>query len=89
MRTTALVGSIAGAALAIAIALPSTAAADPASPIARDCHPSYDPCVPINSDVDCLGGGGDGPGYTGRVRVIGPDEYELDDNGDGIGCEPA
>jgi hypothetical protein len=60
--------------------------APPAEP-ADDCHPSYDPCVPIASDVDCEGGSGNGPEYTGRVRVIGPDEYGLDDNGDGIGCE--
>ncbi len=45
------------------------------------------PCVPIASDVDCEGGSGNGPAYTGRVRVIGPDEYGLDDNGDGVGCE--
>jgi outer membrane biosynthesis protein TonB len=51
------------------------------------CHPSYDPCVPIVSDVDCAGGGGNGPVYTGRVRVIGPDEYDLDRDGDGVGCE--
>ncbi|WP_336083568.1 hypothetical protein [Nocardia sp. SSK8] len=87
MRTTALVGSLAGAALAIALALPSAATANPVSPVADNCHPSYDPCVPINSDVDCIGGNGDGPGYSGRVRVIGPDEYELDDDGNGIGCE--
>jgi hypothetical protein len=30
---------------------------------------------------------GDGPVYTGTVRVIGPDEYGLDDDGDGVGCE--
>ncbi|HEX2362633.1 MAG TPA: excalibur calcium-binding domain-containing protein [Jiangellaceae bacterium] len=28
-----------------------------------------------------------GPAYTGRVRVIGPDEYDLDRDGDGVGCE--
>ncbi|MEU2033033.1 hypothetical protein [Nocardia amamiensis] len=51
------------------------------------CHPSYDPCLPMVSDVDCEGGGGDGPVYTGRVRVIGPDEYGLDRDGDGVGCD--
>ena len=61
-------------------------AAPPAEP-ADKCHPSYDPCVPIASDVDCESGSGDGPVYTGMVTVIGPDEYGLDDNGDGIGCE--
>jgi hypothetical protein len=52
-----------------------------------DCHPSYDPCVPFASDVDCQGGSGDGPVYTGTVRVIGFDEYGLDNDGDGVGCE--
>ncbi|HEX7306247.1 hypothetical protein [Lentzea sp.] len=52
------------------------------------CHASYSPCVPITSDVDCEGGTEDGPAYvTGPVRVLGPDVYELDDNGDGVGCE--
>lgn len=55
---------------------------------AQDCHPSYDPCVPIASDVDCAGGSGNGPEYVrGPVRVIGPDVYGLDRDGDGIGCE--
>jgi hypothetical protein len=54
---------------------------------ADDCHPSYDPCVPIASDVDCEGGSGNGPVYTGTVRVIGPDEYDLDRDSDGVGCE--
>jgi len=53
------------------------------------CHPSYDPCVPVASDVDCAGGRGNGPAYTGRVRVIGPDVYELDGDGDGIACDAA
>jgi chaperonin cofactor prefoldin len=53
-----------------------------------DCHPSYTgACVPITSDVDCLGGSGDGPEYVGRVTVVGPDEYGLDADGDGVGCE--
>lgn len=51
------------------------------------CHPSYDPCVPLASDVDCAGGAGNGPAYTGRVQVIGPDEYALDNDGDGTGCD--
>ncbi|MFE6864527.1 hypothetical protein [Nocardia sp. NPDC057668] len=51
------------------------------------CHQSYDPCLPIVSDVDCAGGSGNGPVYTGPVRVIGPDDYDLDRDGDGRGCE--
>jgi hypothetical protein len=45
-------------------------------------------CVPIASDVDCAGGGGNGPAYVqGPVRVIGTDIYDLDRDGDGIGCD--
>ena len=53
------------------------------------CHPSYTgACVPIASDVDCLGGGGNGPAYVrGPVQVVGSDDYGLDRDGDGIGCE--
>ena len=53
------------------------------------CHPSYKgACLPPNAtDVDCAGGKGDGPVYTGRVEVVGPDEYGLDSDGDGDGCE--
>jgi hypothetical protein len=51
------------------------------------CHPSYSPCVPITSDVDCDGGSGNGPAFTGRVQVIGSDVYGLDRDDDGIGCE--
>ncbi|HMN30365.1 MAG TPA: SH3 domain-containing protein [Caldilineaceae bacterium] len=59
-----------------------------ATPTSTNCHKSYDPCVPIASDVDCLGGRGNGPAYVkGPVRVIGPDVYDLDRDGDGIGCE--
>jgi hypothetical protein len=61
--------------------------APPPQPAAGGCHPSYDPCVPFASDVDCAGGSGNGPAYTGQVRVIGPDVYGLDSDGDGIGCE--
>lgn len=51
------------------------------------CHPSYSPCLPIVSDVDCRGGMGNGPAFTGRVTVIGEDVYRLDGDADGIGCE--
>lgn len=60
-----------------------------APPPSNDCHPSYTgACVPANvSDVDCAGGSGNGPFYTGRVNVVGPDVYDLDRDGDGVGCE--
>ncbi len=52
------------------------------------CAPGYSPCVPVASDVDCAGGGGDGPAYVdGPIRVTGSDPYELDRDGDGIACD--
>ncbi len=58
-------------------------------PVAQSpsCNPNYSGCVPNASDVDCAGGSGNGPAYTGRVQVIGVDVYGLDGDGDGIGCE--
>jgi hypothetical protein len=39
-------------------------------------------------DYDCLGGPGDGPYYVqGPIAVGWNDEYDLDRDGDGIGCE--
>lgn len=60
----------------------------PAAP-AQNCHPSYEgACLdPSVSDYDCLGGEGNGPAYTGTVTVVGPDDYDLDRDGDGLGCE--
>lgn len=53
-----------------------------------NCHPSYSGCLRADaSDYDCLGGSGNGPYYTGRVEVIGPDVFGLDRDHDGIGCE--
>ena len=56
----------------------------------KACHPSYaGVCVPIAGDVDCAGGNGNGLVYvSGPVYVIGPDEYGLDRDGDGVACEP-
>ena len=53
------------------------------------CHPSYEgACLDPNaSDCDCAGGSGDGPFYTGPVRVVGPDVFDLDRDNDGLGCE--
>ena len=55
----------------------------------KRCHPSYKgACLDPNaSDYDCLGGSGNGPKYTGRVRVVGPDVFRLDADHDGWGCE--
>jgi hypothetical protein len=56
---------------------------------ASSCDPNYSgKCVPIASDVDCAGGSGNGPAYTsGPVYIIGSDIYDLDRDGNGIGCE--
>jgi len=56
-----------------------------------DCTPGYDPCLPdYGSDYDCAGGTGDGPYYSGNVNVQrGMDIYDLDRDGDGLGCESA
>ena len=55
---------------------------DPEPP--GNCHPSYDPCVPNGPDLDCpdIRAMGLAP-----VDVIGPDEYRLDGDHDGLGCE--
>jgi hypothetical protein len=52
------------------------------------CSPNYSGCVPIASDVDCAGGSGNGPAYaSGPFNVIGYDIYDLDRDGNGVGCE--
>ena len=52
------------------------------------CDPSYKgACLnPAASDYDCAGGSGNGPYYTGPVRVVGPDHFHLDRDGDGYAC---
>ncbi|HET7736883.1 MAG TPA: PASTA domain-containing protein [Nocardioidaceae bacterium] len=52
-----------------------------------NCTPGYTPCLPPASDYDCAGGSGNGPEYTGYVKVTGSDPYDLDADGDGIACE--
>src|SRR5215211_5340011 len=53
-----------------------------------NCTPGYSPCLPPASDYDCAGGSGDGPKYVdGPVRVTGSDPYDLDRDGDGVGCQ--
>jgi len=74
-----------------AAAAPPTPAPTEPAPLAAppgNCDPNYTPCVPIDSDVDCAGSGEDGPSYVvGPVIVIGIDIYQLDDDGDGVGCD--
>jgi hypothetical protein len=49
-----------------------------------NCHPSYSPCLPIVGDLNCpdVRAMGKAP-----VDVIGYDDYRLDGDGDGVGCE--
>jgi hypothetical protein len=62
---------------------------EPKSTSEPSCDPNYaGACVPVASDVDCEGGSGNGPEYVqGPVRVVGTDVYDLDRDGDGIGCD--
>jgi hypothetical protein len=72
-------------AAAVVVALAATAAVVLPAEAQENgqCDPNYDPCVPIASDVDCLGGSGDGPEFVeGPVTVIGEDIYGLDDGGE-------
>jgi micrococcal nuclease len=48
------------------------------------CHPSYDPCLPVVDDLDC---GEVRAIVTGPVTVRGSDDYHLDADGDGTACE--
>lgn len=61
----------------------------PAPPAPSGCDPNYTgDCVPIDSDVDCAAGSGNGPSYVrGPVTVVGSDIYDLDRDGDGIACD--
>ena len=53
------------------------------------CDPNYEgACLnPDSPDYDCRGGSGDGPDYTGPVRSVGSDPFDLDRDGDGLACE--
>jgi hypothetical protein len=70
-----------------------TLAPPPPPPTAApaNCHTSYQgACLIVGiGDYDCAGGSGNGPNYvSGPVYVVGWDEFELDRDGDGVGCEP-
>jgi hypothetical protein len=76
----------------VPVAKPSLGSAPPGAvePEEAECDPNYEgACLDPNaSDYDCEGGDGNGPDYTGEVRVVGVDQFGLDADGDGIGCEP-
>jgi hypothetical protein len=64
-------------------------APEPAKSPGSGCDPNYaGACLdPSSSDYDCAGGSGNGPDYTGPVRVVGVDRFGLDRDGNGYGCE--
>lgn len=63
------------------------APAPPAPSPPTNCQ-GYTPCLPPGGDVDCRGGSGDGPRYVdGPVYVRGDDPYDLDRDGNGVGCQ--
>jgi hypothetical protein len=70
---------------AMGLAVGPVANSEPSS----SCDSNYSgACVPIASDVDCAGGSGNGPAYVdGPVNVVGSDIYDLDRDGNGVGCE--
>jgi hypothetical protein len=72
-----------------AAAAAKKAAAEAAPDAGANCDPNYEgACLdPSSSDYDCEGGSGDGPDYTGAVRSVGSDPFDLDRDGDGVACE--
>jgi len=67
---------------------PSSVPTPTPKPAASSCHPGYSGCLKQNAgDYDCAGGSGNGPNYTGKVRVYGSDPFGLDGDNDGWGCE--
>jgi hypothetical protein len=47
------------------------------------CEPGYSPCLPITGDLNCS----DIPDSKKPIHVTGSDPYNLDSDGDGLGCE--
>jgi hypothetical protein len=69
---------------------PSTVPPPPPPAPEQNCDPSYpDVCLdPTVDDYDCAGGSGNGPEYVeGPIRVLPPDPFDLDREGDGWGCQ--
>jgi len=54
----------------------------------RTCHPSYSGCLEAYAgDYDCEGKNENGPNYTGKVQVLGPDVFYLDKDKNGWACD--
>jgi hypothetical protein len=76
--------------LVIASAPPPRPVPPPPAVPASNCDPSYpDVCLHDGiGDYDCAGGSGNGPNYVdGPVKVLPPDPFDLDRDGNGTGCE--
>jgi hypothetical protein len=52
----------------------------------RNCTRGYSPCLPPLRTMTVVVAG-NGPKYSGPVRVTGSDPYDLDRDGDGKACE--
>jgi len=48
--------------------------------VAEECSPHYEPCLPVTDDLNCSD-------LDSQVRVVGEDLYNLDRDGNGVGCE--
>ena len=59
---------------------PSAPADTTPIPASGQCHPNYEPCLPVSEDLDCSD-------IRMPVTVTGEDPYGLDRDGDGQACE--
>lgn len=87
---TAGIGVLPGTAIALVIAKAPPPPPPPVTAPPKNCDPSYpDVCLHDGiGDYDCAGGSGNGPNYVdGPIRVLPPDPFGLDRDGDGSGCE--
>lgn len=83
-RTAAAVAVAAVAVVALPFAWWTASARDPeptqGTTATRDCHPDYEPCLPVREDLNCSD-------IRVSVTVRGSDPYDLDRDGDGSACE--
>ena len=77
-RRNALVGAAGGAVLVGALGFGAWSVNGGLT--AEECAPHYEPCLPVTDDLNCSD-------LDFRVRVVGDDPYNLDRDGNGLGCE--